>query len=62
MKGTITLSEPKIFNVAVFGAEFGIEDLVFSFPHSKGQIWMDSTPTHIKIQELHAGQYRRISK
>jgi hypothetical protein len=32
---TITLLESKIFNVAIFGAEVGIGDFTFNFPHFK---------------------------
>jgi len=52
MIGTITLPKSKNFHVIVFGAKVGVEDLMFNFPHSKGQIWVDNTPTHIRIQEL----------
>ncbi len=50
--GTITLLELIIFNAAIFGEEVGTEDLTFNFPHSEGQIQVDTTPTRIKIQDL----------
>ncbi len=49
---TITLLELEIFNVAIFGAKINIEDFTFNFPNSHGQIWVDNTPMHIKVQEL----------
>lgn len=33
--GTITLPKPKIFNVAIFGAEVDTKDLLFNFSHFK---------------------------
>jgi hypothetical protein len=51
MIGTITLPKPKIFHAIVFGVEVGIEGLIFNFPHSEGRIWVDNTPTHIRIRE-----------
>jgi hypothetical protein len=35
MIGTITLLKLNNFNVIVFGAKVGIEDLTFNFPHSE---------------------------
>jgi hypothetical protein len=50
--GTITLLEPKKINATIFGEKIGTKDLTFNFPHFKGQIQLDTTPTHIKVQDL----------
>jgi hypothetical protein len=50
--GTITLSKPKKFSAVIFGAKVGTKDLTFNFPHSKGEILIDTIPTCIKVQEL----------
>ncbi len=57
MIGTITLLKLNNFNVIVFGAKVGIEDLTFNFPHSERQIWVDNTPTHIRIEKLDIACY-----
>jgi hypothetical protein len=44
--------EPKILSAVIFGAKVGKKDLTFNFPHSEGEILVDTTPTHIKVQEL----------
>ncbi len=33
-------------NAAIFSEKTNIEDLTFNFPHSKGQIQVDTTPSH----------------
>jgi hypothetical protein len=35
---TITLLKSKILSATIFGAKIGTENLMFNFPHSKGQI------------------------
>ncbi len=50
--GTITLSKLEVFNAAIFSAKVNTLDFTFNFPHSEGQILVDTMPTHIKVQEL----------
>jgi hypothetical protein len=47
----------EIVNAIIFGAEVNIEDLTFNFPHSEGEILVDPTPAHIKVQELEITQW-----
>jgi hypothetical protein len=42
----------KILSVAIFGAKVNTKDLTFNFPHFERHILIDTTPTHIKVQEL----------
>ncbi len=50
--GTITLLEPKIPSVAIFGAKVDIEDLMFNFQHFKGQILVETMFICIKVEDL----------
>jgi hypothetical protein len=54
---TITLLELVILNVGIFGAKVDTKDLTFNFPHSKGEISIDITLIHIKVQELEITQW-----
>jgi hypothetical protein len=50
--GIITLSKPKQFSAIIFGAKVGTKELTFNFPHSKGEISIDTIPTRIKVKKL----------
>jgi len=63
--GTITLPKLEIFNAAIFSEKTNIEDLMFNFPHSKGQIQVDTTPSHKSnsmIWILFIRHYLKITK
>jgi hypothetical protein len=54
--GTITLLKlemgASVLTTKVFGVDFGIEDLIFDFPHIIGEIEVDTIPTCIKVQHM----------
>jgi hypothetical protein len=50
--GTTTLLELEILNAIIFNAEIDTKEITFKFPHFEGYIQMDTTPTHIRIQDL----------
>jgi len=53
----ITLPKPKIVIAIIFAAEVSTKDRTCNFPHYEGQISIDTTPTHIKVQELEIAQW-----
>jgi hypothetical protein len=50
--GTITLLELGILSAIILNAEINTKDLTFKFLHFEGQSQVDTTPTHIKVQDL----------
>jgi len=54
MIGTITLLEPKILNVVIFGAKI----VSINFSHFERKIWVDNTPTCIIVLELDIACWR----
>ncbi len=54
MIGTITLPEPKILNVIIFGAKI----VSINFPDFEREIWVDNIPTCIIVLELDIACWR----
>lgn len=54
--GTITLLESEIgtlvLTTKILGVYFGTEDLTFDFPHTLGEIEVDTIPMHIGVQDM----------
>jgi hypothetical protein len=41
-----------VLTIEIFGMDFRIKDLTFDFPHTLGEIKVDATPMHIKVQDM----------